>query len=118
MIKLGMSPAEAAKLIEGLDDAAKAELLAKLSAAQVKVDAVKAAAETNKARLAKISAMRQEPTATFKIAEGLLHRAGIALEDVTDVRNLDKLLASASRISNDDRWTTKTILNKLGLLSD
>ena len=53
-----------------------------------------AAEQVEKTRIAKISAMRAERDNAFMLAEGILRRAGIKVEQAKSVREIDKLFAS------------------------
>jgi hypothetical protein len=86
-----------------------ADVLAEVSAA--------ADAKAKKTRLGRIAAAREERNPDFLLAQGILHRAGLNVEDVTDARTFDRLCAASARPpSAQDKMVVKSAFFRLGIL--
>jgi hypothetical protein len=96
----------------------KRTIVERLSAESIGEISAAAAESAKKIRIGKIQAMRAERDPALRLVEGALNRAGIALEQVTDVLALDKLFAAATRpVSAEDKLMVKSAMFRMGLIS-
>jgi hypothetical protein len=100
----------AADLREVLQRAPK-EILPQIEAA--------AAESAKKVRLSRIAAARDSRDADFLLSQGILTRANINVEDVTDSKTFDKLCAASHRPpSAENKMVVKSALFRLGVMAD
>jgi hypothetical protein len=100
-----------------LDAESKRDLIDRLSTANLAEMQIAAADTAKKTRTAKLLELRASRDPAFLNVEGGLARVGIAVEEIFDVRSLDKLFAAARRPLTDiARMEIKSGLAQLGFI--
>jgi hypothetical protein len=97
----------------------KRELVDRLSAENLGEVSAAAAETAKKTRLGRIAAARDSRNEDFMLAQGILSRAALNVEDVTDARTFDRLCAASARPPSAlDKSVVKSALFRLGIMAD
>lgn len=107
------------RTLSSLTPEQKRELVARLSAENLGEVSAAAAETAKKVRLGRIAAARDSRNPDFMLAQGILNRAALNVEDVIDARAFDRLCAAAARpITPEDKMVVKSAFFRLGIMAD
>jgi hypothetical protein len=105
--------------LQGLSQELKRELARRLDADVIAEVSAAADATAKKTRLGRIAAARDSRNPDFLLAQGILRRAGLTVEEVTDAIAFDRLCAASARPpSTQDKMIVKGALFRLGVMAD